>query len=62
MFERTVKIVEKVEGGVECGGSRRELEEKLRTRIISVCMSLKVFFFLNIKEKEEAGLIIVDID
>lgn len=45
MFERTVKIVVKVEGGVECGGSRGELEGKLRVRIISVRMSLKAFFF-----------------
>lgn len=45
MFERTVKIMVKVEGGVGCGGSWRELEEKLTTRIISVCMSLKVFVF-----------------
>ena len=45
MFERTVTIMVTVEGGVECGGSLRELEEKLRTRIISVCMLLKVFIF-----------------
>ena len=55
MFERTVKIVEKVEGGVECGGRRRELEEKLSTRIISVCMSLKVFFFLNINQRKRGS-------
>ena len=34
---------------------RRELEEKLRTRIISVCMSLKVFFFFNINQRKRGS-------